>query len=198
MRFKLIVVGTSLGGVDALQVLLRRLPANFSVPVTVVLHRHKESNYSLIRLLQLSSNLLVLEVQDKEDILPGHVYIAPADYHVLIESERVPLPYFALSTDAPVTYARPSIDVLFETAADAYGEKVIGVLLTGANHDGVQGLAKIKALGGKTIVQEPSTALCPVMPKAAIIAGVAEQILPLVDIAEFLLKICHFTESSEN
>lgn len=193
MAFKLIAIGTSLGGLNAIQVLLKGLPENFPTPVAVVLHRHKTSDESLIVLLKLYSKLLVKEAQDKEDILPGCVYIAPADYHLLIESDnKTENPYFALSTDAPVTYARPSIDVLFETAADAYGEKVIGVLLTGANHDGVQGLAKIRARGGKTVVEEPSTAACPIMPQAAVMAGVADKILPLADIARFLVKICDF------
>jgi two-component system, chemotaxis family, protein-glutamate methylesterase/glutaminase len=100
-------------------------------------------------------------------------------------------PYFALSTDEPVTYARPSIDVLFETAADADVEKLIGVLLTGANNDGVQGMAKIKARGGITVVEEPSSAFCQIMPQAAIDAGVADKILPLIRITSFLVKICH-------
>lgn len=193
MAFKLIVIGTSLGGLNAVQVLLRSLPASFLTPVAVVLHRHKSSDESLIVLLQLYSKLNIKEAQDKEDILPGYVYIAPADYHLLIESDnKTQNPHFALSIDDPVTYARPSIDVLFETAADAYGKKVIGVLLTGANHDGVQGLAKIKAKGGKTVVEEPSTAACSIMPQAAIVAGVAEKILPLTEIARFLVKICDF------
>ncbi|WP_026732098.1 chemotaxis protein CheB [Fischerella sp. PCC 9605] len=194
MKFNLIVIGTSLGGLDALQIMLRDLPKNFPVPLAIVQHRHKASDDTLGVLLQRYSNLVVKEVEDKEEISPGCVYLAPADYHLLVESmnKAVSCPYFALSTDAPVTYARPSIDVLFETAADAYAEKLIGVLLTGANQDGVQGLAKIKARGGVTIVEEPSTAFCPVMPKAAIAAGVAKIVLPLADISAFLVKICNF------
>lgn len=194
MRFQLVVVGTSLGGLQALEVLVAGLPRNFPVPVAIVQHRHKTSDEKLRIILQQKSALRVIEPQDKEEIVPGCIYLAPADYHLMVEatSEWVPYPYFSLSTDAPVTYARPSIDVLFETAADTYAEKLMGVLLTGANHDGKEGMAKIKARGGKTVVEEPSTATCPTMPQAAIAAGVADKILPLADIAPFLVKICNF------
>ncbi|PMB17584.1 chemotaxis protein CheB, partial [Fischerella thermalis CCMEE 5319] len=183
MKYQIIVIGTSLGGLEALQVILLGLPKTFPVPIAVVQHRHKDSDDTLRVLLQSYTNLVVKEAEDKEEILPGWVYLAPADYHLLIESKdkTVSQPYFSLSTDVPVTYARPSIDVLFETAADAYNQKVIGVLLTGANQDGVQGLAKIKARGGMSIVEEPESAFCAIMPAAAIAFGVADQVLPLVD-----------------
>ncbi|PMB50858.1 chemotaxis protein CheB [Fischerella thermalis CCMEE 5201] len=193
MKYQIIVIGTSLGGLEALQVILLGLPKTFPAPIAVVQHRHKDSDDTLRVLLQSYTNLVVKEAEDKEEILPGWVYLAPADYHLLIESKdkTVSQPYFSLSTDAPVTYARPSIDVLFETAADAYNQKVIGVLLTGANQDGVQGLAKIKARGGMSIVEEPESAFCSIMPAAAIAFGVADQVLPLVDIPSFLVKICN-------
>ncbi|MDF5717267.1 MAG: chemotaxis protein CheB [Rhizonema sp. NSF051] len=192
MAFQLIVIGTSFGGLHALQILLPGLPKTFPVPVAIVQHRHKTSDNSLSLLLQHYSNLIVKEVQDKEEILPGCVYLAPADYHLLVETkdETASYSYFALSTDAPVTYARPSIDVLFETTADGYADKAIAVILTGANHDGAQGLARIKARGGKTVVEEPSTAACATMPKAAIATGAVDKILHLQDIAPFLVKIC--------
>ncbi|PMB46286.1 chemotaxis protein CheB [Fischerella thermalis CCMEE 5205] len=193
MKYQIIVIGTSLGGLEALQVILLGLPKTFPVPIAVVQHRHKDSDDTLRVLLQSYTNLVVKEAEDKEEILPGWVYLAPADYHLLIESKdkTVSQPYFSLSTDVPVTYARPSIDVLFETAADAYNQKVIGVLLTGANQDGVQGLAKIKARGGMSIVEEPESAFCAIMPAAAIAFGVADQVLPLADITSFLVKICN-------
>ncbi|WP_315791724.1 chemotaxis protein CheB [Fischerella sp. JS2] len=193
MKYQIIVIGTSLGGLEALQVILLGLPKTFPIPIAVVQHRHKASDDTLRDLLQSYTNLVVKEAEDKEEILPGWVYLAPADYHLLIESKdkTVSQSYFSLSTDAPVTYARPSIDVLFETAADAYNQKVIGILLTGANQDGVQGLAKIKARGGMTIVEEPDSAFCSIMPAAAIALGVADQVLPLVDIPAFLVKICN-------
>lgn len=194
MAFQLVVVGASLGGLQALEVLLAGLPKNFPVPVAIVQHRHKSSDDKLRMMLQQYSPLVVIEPQDKEEIVPGCIYLAPPDYHLMIEagSGSVPYPCFSLSTDAPVTYARPSIDVLFETAADTYAEKLIGVLLTGANHDGSRGMAKIRTRGGRTVVEEPSTAACPTMPKAAIARGVAQNILPLAEIAPFLVKICNF------
>ncbi|KOP26406.1 chemotaxis protein [Hapalosiphon sp. MRB220] len=192
MTYKLVVIGTSLGGLEALQVILSGLPKTFPIPIAVVQHRHKSSDDTLRLLLQSYSNLIIKEAEDKEDILSGHVYLAPADYHLLIDSKDTTAaqPYFSLSTDAPVTYARPSIDVLFETAADAYHQKLIGVLLTGANQDGVQGLAKIKARGGMTIVEEPESAYCSVMPAGAIALGVADKVLSLLEIPTFLVKIC--------
>ncbi len=193
MTFKLVAIGGSWGGLDAVEVLLDGLTQDFPVPIALVLHRHKASNDKLRYELQQHSRLIVIEPQDKEEIIPGYIYLSPADYHLLVESgsEILPNPYFSLSIDAPVTYARPSIDVLFETVADTYAEKAIAVLLTGANHDGTQGLTRIKARGGKTVVQEPSTAAFSTMPKAAIAAGVADKILSLSEIAPFLVKICH-------
>ncbi len=190
--FELVVIGASLGGLNALAILLRGLPENFPVPVAIAQHRRSNSEDGLSKLLHHYSNLHVKEAEDKEEILPGTVYLAPADYHLLVEGGdgSIVRPYFALSTEANVTYTRPSIDVLFESAADAYAEKVIGVLLTGANHDGTRGLAKIKARGGKAVVQDPATAECPIMPAAAIAAMIVDKILPLKDISSFLAKIC--------
>ena len=185
MRNKVIVVGTSLGGLDALRSLLTDLPGDFPLPVVVVQHRSVESDDTLSTLLQRHSMLPVKEVEDKEAILPGHVYLAPADYHLLLEEDT-----FALSTEAPVGYARPSIDVLFESAADAYGERVIGVILTGASKDGAQGAAKIKERGGLVVVQDPDTAESRIMPEAAIAAADIDQVLPLSEIAPFLVNLC--------
>ena len=180
MAFELVVIGASLGGLQALETLLAGLPQAFPLPVVVVQHRHKDSS-DLVALLQRYSLLPVSEVEDKEEIRPGRVYLAPADYHLLIEAS-----HFALSLEAPVEYARPSIDVLFESAAEAYAERVIGIILTGASQDGAQGLAKIKASGGLTVVQSPATAEGQTMPAAAIAATQVDQILPLSEIALFL------------
>lgn len=188
MAFELVVVGTSLGGLHALEVLLTGLPKGFPVSVAVVQHRHKDSENTLSFFLQQHSSLPLKEPEDKEAIVPGQVYLAPADYHLLVEPGS-----FALSTEAPVEYARPSIDVLFESAADAYAEKVIGVILTGANQDGAQGLAKIKAHGGLAVVQEPATAFSPTMPQAAIAAVRVDWILPLSSIAPFVVNLCQPT-----
>lgn len=193
MAFELVVIGTSLGGLHALEVLLAGLPKSFPLPVAIVQHRYKAADSTLATLLQRYSAMQVKEPEDKEAIVPGQIYLAPADYHLLVEAglSQGIVPYFALSTEAPVAYARPSIDVLFESAADAYTQKVIGVILTGANDDGAQGLAKIKTRGGMTIVQEPATAEVPVMPEAAIAASRVNSILPLADIAPFLVNLCH-------
>jgi two-component system, chemotaxis family, protein-glutamate methylesterase/glutaminase len=194
-----VVVGTSLGGLEALTVLLADLPQSFPLPVVIVQHRHKSSQDRLTDVLQQQSCLQITEPEDKEPIAPGRFYLAPAEYHLLVESpcqaefsidenystgsrsdagepidnSQSPIrnrvyPTFALSTEAPVCHARPSIDLLFESAADAFGEKVIGIILTGASSDGSQGLAKIKAEGELTFVEEPAIALCRTMPASAI------------------------------
>lgn len=191
MRFEITVIGASMGGLNALSVILAGLPKNLPVAVAIAQHRHKSSDGELVNFLQQQSLLPVFEVEDKQAIAPGQVYLAPADYHLLIEPG-----HFALSTEAPVTFARPSIDVLFESAADAYGDRAIGVILTGASQDGAAGLAKIKSCGGLTIVQTPETAESRTMPEAAIAAVETQQdhvptnILPLSQIAPFLVNIC--------
>jgi two-component system chemotaxis response regulator CheB len=136
--------------------------------------------------LQRASALSVIEVEDKQPILGGGVYLAPADYHLLVECES-----FALSTDEPVLYARPSIDVLFESAADAYGAGVIGIILTGASADGARGLAAIKGQGGLAVVQDPASAECNIMPAAALGAVAADFVVPLLEIAPVLVKLSH-------
>ena len=181
----LVVVGTSFGGLTALQTVLPALPKKFPAPVIIVQHRSREAENGLCAFLQKYSSLPLREPEDKEIIMPGHVYLAPRDYHLLLDGAS-----FALSTEAPVEYARPSINVLFESAADAYREKVVGVILTGANADGARGLARIKALGGVCIVEDPATAESSQMPEAAIAAGHVDEILPLTEIAPFLIELC--------
>ena len=136
--------------------------------------------------LQEGTLLPLREVEDKDEILPGKVYLAPADYHLLVE-----VGYFGLSTDLPVSYARPSIDVLFESAADAYGERLVtGVILTGANQDGAIGAAAIKAQGGIVLVQQPTTAESAVMPAAAIAQTCVDSVLSLSELAAWLNGLC--------
>jgi two-component system chemotaxis response regulator CheB len=183
-----VVIGTSAGGLAALQVLLPGLPQDFPWPVILVQHRGREAGSGLCDFLQKSSGLPVLEPEDKETIAPGRVYLAPRDYHLLIEGR-----HFALSTDAPVCYARPSIDVLFESAADAYGKGVIGVILTGKNRDGARGLAAIKGGGGLAVIEDPATAESREMPEAALAATVADRVLPLAEIAPCLNDLCAAT-----
>jgi two-component system chemotaxis response regulator CheB len=186
MAFEIVVIGASYGGLSALQVMLPEFSPEFPLPVVVVQHRQREVDDGLCNFLRKRSRLPLSEPNDKEAVEPGHVYLAPSDYHLLIERS-----IFSLSTESPVGYARPSIDVLFESAADVYHERIIGVILTGANRDGSRGLSRIKSLGGLTIVQDPSDAESRSMPEAAIKATQVDRILPLAEIAPFLNELCH-------
>ena len=186
MAFELVVIGASWGGLKALEILLADLPKDFPLAVAIAQHRHKDAGNLLGELLQRYSLLPVLEVEDKHPITPGHIYLAPADYHLLVEQGN-----FALSTEAPVLYSRPSIDLLFESAADAYTYRTIGVILTGANSDGAQGLATLKKKGGLAIVQEPTEAESRTMPAAALAATQVDYILPLRQIVSCLIKLAN-------
>jgi two-component system chemotaxis response regulator CheB len=179
----MIVLGASSGGFKALQSILRALPKTFPLPLGVVLHRHKESDNLLEISLQRECALPVMEVVDKVAIQAGRVYVAPPDYHLLAEAT-----HFSLSTDELVQYARPSIDVLFESAAQVFGKNVIGVVLTGASQDGARGAAEIVKHGGKVIVQDPATAECPTMPGAALASTRTSFVLPLDQIAAALIR----------
>jgi two-component system, chemotaxis family, protein-glutamate methylesterase/glutaminase len=181
----MIVIGASLGGTQALQSILAALPMDFLIAIAIVQHRGAGDNGLLHHFLQKQSPLPIEEPEDKEEILAGHIYLAPADYHLLIESNR-----FALSTEAPVCHARPSIDVLFTSVAQVYAERALGIILTGASHDGASGLATIKQHGGFTLVQDPKTAACPIMPTAALEATSVDAILPLNEISSFLVHHC--------
>ena len=184
MALEIIVIGTSRGGLKAMQELLPELGDTFQIPIVIVQHRGKESDTGLCEFLSNYSPLPVSEPDDKEPIMPGHVYLAPRDYHLLIENRS-----FALSIDPPIVFARPSIDLLFECAANAYGAGALGVILTGRNRDGALGLAAITRRGGTTIVQEPASAEFREMPEAAIAQTAVDWILPLKGIAERLIKI---------
>jgi two-component system chemotaxis response regulator CheB len=185
MAFQFIVMGASLGGLNALTTVLGGLPKDFPLPIAVVQHRSIEDSESFAPFLGSRTRLPVVEVDDKETIREGHVYICPSNYHLAVEGD-----HFALSTDGPVMCARPSIDVLFESAADAFRESVIGVLLTGMSKDGTAGLQRIKEVGGYVVVQDPWAAEGQVMPKAAIDSVAVDKILPLEDIACFLATLC--------
>lgn len=184
LRYDLIVVGTSWGGLHATQVVLSGLPKTFPLPLVFVQHRASNSPVGLVEVLQNYCALPVSEAEDKEEIKSGQVYLAPVGYHLLIEPGN-----FALSTEAPVLYARPSIDVLFESAAEAYAKKVIGVILTGASQDGARGLAKIKEYGGLAIVEDPVSAEHRIMPEAALASAPVDRILPLTEIAAVLVSL---------
>jgi two-component system, chemotaxis family, protein-glutamate methylesterase/glutaminase len=180
---ELVVFGVSAGGLEAMTIILRGLTAALPLALVVVQHRSKDST-ALCDLLQDASPLPVGEATDKEPIELGRVYVAPADYHLLIEPDRL-----ALSLDEPELYSRPSIDLCFETAAHSFGARAVGVVLTGANADGSRGLRRIVARGGYAIVQDPATAEVPVMPQAAIEAVPEAKVLPLDRIAAHLAEL---------
>ena len=184
MFFDLIVVGASWGGLDALTVLVRGLPQDFEVPVVIVQHRGPDAQSFLSDLLQQWTGRKVLEPEDKEPIQPGHIYIAPANYHLLVETG-----HFSLTTEAPVRYSRPSIDVMFGSAAHAYGSRLIGVVLTGANEDGSRGLKCVEEYGGYCVVQDPETAEVATMPEAALRRVPRAARVPLADIAAHLVDV---------
>ncbi|HET7794983.1 MAG TPA: chemotaxis protein CheB [Rhizobacter sp.] len=177
-----IAIGTSAGGVEALSVLLPALKPGLAAAVMVVLHLPRERPSLLVEIFMPRCALPVREAQDKEPVQPGHLYFAPADYHLLVDEG----PCLSLSVDEPVHFSRPSIDVLFESAADIYGERLLGIVLTGANQDGAEGLATIHRLGGITVVQEPDSAYAPLMPQSALRCGPVDHVLPLEGIADLL------------
>jgi len=185
--FNCVTIGVSAGGLKALMILFKELPVNFPVPVVVVQHEKADSDDLLAGLLNAKTELRVKTAEEKEELKGGFGYICPVNYHILIEENKT----ISLSVEAPVNFARPSIDVLFETAAIAYGSELIGVVLTGASSDGAKGLVQIKNYGGYTIVQDPETAYSRYMPDAAIAAcGKPDKILSLEDIPARLLNLC--------
>jgi two-component system chemotaxis response regulator CheB len=186
---KLIVIGCSLGGMHALHVILANLKRDFCVPIVVAQHRHRKSNEELPRYFRRQTDLKVVDAVDKQWIEPGHVYLAPADYHLLIERNGT-RGELSLSVDDAVRFSRPSIDVLFESAAEAYRNRLLGIVLTGANDDGARGAARIKAHGGIVVAQDPATAEAPAMPRGTIEAVHVDRILRLEEIAPFLTDIC--------
>jgi two-component system chemotaxis response regulator CheB len=184
VAYRVVVVGTSWGGLQALRCIAVALPAGFPLPVVAVQHRHRDSDILLQQLLQDRSAIPVSEVEDKEPMRAGQLYIAPPDYHLLIEEG-----HFALSTDPPVRFSRPSIDVAFATAASSYGAGVIGVVLTGANADGSEGLRRIVHRGGRAIVQDPAEAASGIMPAAAVSAVPEAEVLPIEKIGPRLIEL---------
>ncbi len=173
--FKAVAVGASAGGVKALNRILPQFGHGFAAAVILVQHRNEDEGSFLVDAIAKNCRLRVKDVMDKEPVLPGIVYVAPAGYHLLVEKDH----HFALSVDDPVCYSRPSIDVLFESAAQAYGHNLIAVILTGANSDGTRGMAAVKSNGGYTIAQDPDQAPAGFMPKSAIDAHVVDAVLPL-------------------
>jgi two-component system chemotaxis response regulator CheB len=179
-----IVIGVSAGGLNALTLLFEKLPSGFPIPVIVVQHRARDDRWLLEEVVQRKCKMHVKQADEKEAIKGGTVYFAPPDYHLLIEKDGT----FSLTHDLPVNFSRPSIDVLFETAADVFKTRLLGIILTGANHDGAEGMRVIRRLGGTTIAQDPATADYPEMPNAAIKTGCIQHIMKLEDICRFLLN----------
>jgi len=179
--YDLVVMGASLGGVAALRLLLAQLPADFPAAVAIVQHRRADADSPLSDLLGAVSLLPVREPRDRERLEPGVVYLGPAGYHLLVEPG-----WLALSVEGPVSWARPSIDVLFESAADAYRRRVVAVLLTGSSEDGAAGMAAVARRGGLTVVEDPGSAHSPVSPAAALARTKVRHVLPLQDIGGLL------------
>ncbi len=180
-----VVIGASAGGFEALLAILQGLPATYPMPLVAVLHLPDNHESKLAELFGYRLALQVREARDKEPLAPGTLYFAPSGYHLSIETDRS----FSLSCEDRVSYARPSIDVLFASAVDAYGTALAGVLLTGANYDGAAGLAGMRVAGGLTIVQDPASAEVPTMPEAAIRRMQPDLILPLAEIHSVLRKL---------
>lgn len=182
---KAVVIGASAGAVQALLTILPALPADYPLPVLVVVHVPPDRGNVLVPLFEAKCQVQVKEAEDKEPIIGGVVYFAPSDYHLLVEADGA----LALSSDEIVNYSRPSIDVLFESAADAYGPALLGVILTGANHDGAAGLKAVADAGGVAIVEDPVGAYVPTMPRAALDASPTARIMNLDTVASYLSSL---------
>lgn len=175
-----VAIGASAGGVEVLSLLLAALPAGCRASFFIVVHIPRERPSLLAEVFGTRCALPVREAEDKEPVQPGTVYFAPPDYHLLLDRG----PACALSSDAPVHFSRPSIDVLFDSAADIYGERLLGLILTGANQDGAEGLAAVGRAGGRTVVQEPGGAAVPFLPEAALQQGPVDFVLSRAQLQE--------------
>ncbi len=180
-----VAIGASAGAVPALLGILPALPAAYPLPVLIVVHVPPDRDNALVELFGAKSQIAIKEAEDKEAIKPGVVYFAPSDYHLLVETDGT----LSLSADAPVHHSRPAIDVLFETAADAFGPGLAGIVLTGANEDGAAGLAAVAGAGGAAFVEDPDNAYAPTMPAAAKHACPAATVLSLTQIRDYLLGL---------
>lgn len=184
-RLRLVAIGASWGGMEAIGRLLSGLPPSFRAPLVVVQHRAPSASDSVMRgYLSARSCLPVVDAEDKEPIEDGHVYLAPPDYHLLVDDGIL-----TLSLERPVAFSRPSVDVFFESAADSYGEGLVAVVLTGANDDGSRGVLAVRAAGGTVLVQDPAEAEKPRMPEAAIATGAVDDVLGLDDLAARLVEL---------
>lgn len=184
-KYQAIAIGASAGGLYALATLFEQLPADYTIPVMVVQHRAKDQRDLLEEVLQHKCKITVKQADEKEKIKSGFVYIAPPGYHLLIEQDQT----FSLSSDEHVSFSKPSIDVFFESAAEVFRNRLVGIILTGANKDGAAGITIIKKYGGLTIAQFPQEAQYPYMPQAAIDMGGVNCIRTLKEIQKFLYEL---------
>lgn len=184
-KAKAMAIGASAGAVQALLEILPALPADYPLPLLVAVHVPPDRDNVLVPLLQSRCSIRVKEAEDKEPISTGTAYLAPSDYHLLVEADGT----LALSSDEAVNYSRPSIDVLFESAADAFGADLIGVILTGANEDGAAGLQAVSFAGGRVIVEDPEHAYASAMPQAALKACPGAPTMRLEEIAHYLAEL---------
>lgn len=185
VRPEAVVIGASAGALDALSAILPMLPEDFRMPVIVVVHVPPDRPSALAELFGVKCRLAVKEAEDKEPLVGGTVYFAPPDYHLLVEADR----FLSLSSDEPVLFSRPSIDVLFETAADALGPSLIAIVLSGANNDGASGLQAVIEAGGTGLIQQPETAFSSAMPEAALRANPGAHVMSLPAITDYLKKV---------
>lgn len=182
---KAVVIGASAGGVQALLQILPSLPASYPLPVLIVVHVPPDRDNALVSLFQARCQIQVREAEDKEPILPGLVYFAPSDYHLLVEKDGT----LSLSSDELVNHSRPSIDVLLESAADAFGSELVGVILTGANDDGARGLQAVVESGGVAIVEDPAEAYASAMPAASLRASPSAKAMKVAAIASYVSSL---------
>lgn len=177
-----VVIGGSAGSIPVIGMILSMLPSELPVPVIICIHRMKSVAEGIRDVFAASTSIPVIEPNDKDPVLNGHIYLAPSNYHLLIENDMT----FSLSTDSLCNYSRPSIDLTFFSASEVYKNELAGIILTGANKDGAKGLSEIKMNGGITIVQDPKTCVAPFMPLAAIECTKVDYILPVEAIANFI------------
>lgn len=182
---KVLVIGGSAGSIEVIVKILKKLEKDLAIAIIIIIHRKSTSDASLTNLFNSRSAVEVTEADEKEEILPGRIYLAPANYHLLIETDHT----FSLDTSEKVEFSRPSIDVTFQSAADVYGESLAALLLSGANSDGSEGLLTIANTGGLTIVQNPESAEVGFMPKAAIFKTVVDYVLETNDLPDFVNKL---------
>lgn len=184
-RFSIIVIGVSAGGMNTLPIIVNQLPADFPLPIAVIQHLHPHQSSFYLEYYSNYSKLKVIEALDKQTIKPGNIYFSPPDYHLLVENSS----YFSLSADSKVNFSRPSIDVLFESAANVFADRAIAILLTGANNDGAMGCKSIKNAGGLVLVQSPESAEHKFMPQSAINIMQADLIATPEQIAQYLIGL---------